>query len=105
MNSLSVDECLSALEKKINGLTSLIDQQRASKSINHSGGQGNSSYNYKEQVQQLSDKEGIYALLNMDIRECNLVFQNLKKKIQKPLLVEEKEDKYVTEEELSMEKR
>ena len=52
MNSLSVDESLSALEKKIETLISLIDQQtqRAPKSINYSGGQENSSYNYKEQV-------------------------------------------------------
>ena len=52
MNNLSVDERLSALEKKIKALASLIDQQtqRAPKSVNHNGGQGNSSYNYKEQV-------------------------------------------------------
>ena len=43
MNNLSVDERLSALEKKIDALTSLIDQQRAPKYVNHSGGQGNSS--------------------------------------------------------------
>ena len=69
MNSLSVDECLSALEKKIDALTSLIDQQtqRAPKSVNYNGGQENSSYNYKEQVQQLSDNESIYALLGEDI--------------------------------------
>ena len=75
MNNLLVDECLSELEKKIEALASLIDQQtqRAPKR-----GQGNSSYNYKEQVQQLYDNEGIYALLEKDIRECNLVFQNLK---------------------------
>ena len=89
MNSLSVDEHLSTLEKKIDALTSLIDQQtqRVPKYVNHSGGQGNSSYNYKEQVQQLYDNEGIYALLKQDIRECNLVFQNLKEEIQEPLLV------------------
>ena len=76
MNSLSIDEHLSALEKKIEALTSLINQQtqRAPNSVNHSRGQGNSSYNYKEQVQQLSDNEGIYALLKKDIRQCNLVF-------------------------------
>ena len=51
MNNLLVDECLSSLEKKIDVLTSLINHQRAPKSVNHSGGQGNSSYNYKEQVQ------------------------------------------------------
>ena len=69
MNSLSVDECLSALEKKIDALTNLIDQQtqRAPKSFNYNGGQENSSYNYKEQVQQLSDNESIYALLGEDI--------------------------------------
>ena len=73
MNSLSVDECLSALEKRIEALASLIDQQtqRAPKSVNHSEGQGNLSYNYKEQVQQLYDKEGIYALLEKNIIERN----------------------------------
>ena len=50
MNNLSIDERLFALEKNIDALTNLIDQQRALKSINHYGGQGNSSYNYKEQV-------------------------------------------------------
>ena len=76
MNSLPVDEGLYALEKKIDALTILIDQQneRAPKSINCSGGQESSSYNYKEQVQQLSNNERIYALLEEAIRECNLVF-------------------------------
>ena len=107
MNSLSVDERLSTLEKKIDALTSLIDQktQRIPKSVNHNRGQGNSSYNYKEQVQQLFDNEWIYALLEEDIRECNLVFENLKEEIQEPLLVEEKGNKYATEEEQTMERR
>ena len=80
MNSLLVDERLSALEKKIDALTSLMDKQtqRAPKFVYHVGRQGNSSYNYKEQVQQLYDNEGIYAFLKEDIRECNLVFQNFK---------------------------
>ena len=106
MNSLSVDERLFAL-KKIDALTSFIDQQtqRAPKFVNHSGGQGNSSYNYKEQAQQLSDNEGIYALLEEDIRKCNLVFQNLKEEIQEPLLVEEKGNKSAIEEEQTMERR
>ena len=68
MNNLSVDELLSALEKKIDVLIDLIDQQRAPKFVNHGGGQGKSSYNYKKQVKQLSDKEGIYALLEKNIR-------------------------------------
>ena len=48
-----MEEHLSALEKKIDALTNLIDKQtqRAPKSVNYSGGQENSSYNYKEQVQ------------------------------------------------------
>ena len=50
MNNLLVDELLSALEKNIDVLTGLIDQQRAPKFVNHGGGQGKSSYNYKEQV-------------------------------------------------------
>ena len=102
MNNLSVDECLSELEKKIEALASLIDQQtqRAPKR-----GQGNSSYNYKEQVQQLYDNEGIYALLEKDIRECNLVFQNLKEEIQEPTEVEEKENECANEEVQSVEKR
>ena len=44
-------------------------------------------------------------MLEEDIRECNLVFQNLKEETQEPLLVEEKEDKSATEKELSMENR
>ena len=44
-------------------------------------------------------------MLEEDIRECNLVFQNLKEQIQEPLLVEEKEEKSAAEEELSMERR
>ena len=79
MNSLLVDERLSALEKKIDALTSLMDKQtQTPKFVYHVGGQGNLSYNYKEQVQQLSDNEGIYAFLKEDIRECNLVFHNFK---------------------------
>ena len=90
MNSLSVSERLSVLEKNIDALTNLTTQQRAPKSVNHNGGQGNSSYNYKEQVHQLSDKEGIYALLEENKRECNLGFQNLKEEIQEPLVVRRK---------------
>ena len=102
MNSLSIDKRLSALEKKIEALTSLIDQQtqRAPKSVNHSGGKGKSSYSYKEQVQQLYDNEGIYALLEKDLKECNLVFQNLKEEIQEPTSVELKKNEYVNEVEL-----
>ena len=95
MNNLSVDEHLSALEKKIDALASLIDQQtqRVPKSVNHSGGQGSSIYNYKEQVQQLSDNKWINALMEEDIRECNFVFQNVKEGIQEPTLVEENSHK------------
>ena len=77
MNSLSVDGCISAVKKKIEALASLIDQQtqRAPKYVNHSGGQGNSSYNYKEQVQQLFDNEEIYALLEKDIRDVTWCFR------------------------------
>ena len=107
MSSLSVYELLSSLEKKINSLTSLIykQTQRVPKSVYHSGGQGNLSYNYKEQVHQLFDNEGIYGFLEEDIGECNLVFQNLKEEIQQSLLVEEKKNEYANEKELSMEKR
>ena len=105
MNILSVDERLSALEKKIDAPTSLIDKQIAPKFVNHNGGQGNSSYNYKEQVQPLSNNDGIYALLEEDIRKCNLVFQNLKEEIQEPSLAEIKKIEYATKRELSMEKR
>ena len=107
MNSLPVDEGLYALEKKIDALTILIDQQneRAPKSINCSGGQESSSYNYKEQVQQLSNNERIYALLEEAIRECNLVFQNLTEEIQEPTLVEKKKNECANEEEQTMEKR
>ena len=107
MNSLSVDKNLSALEKKIEALTSLIDQQtqRAPKFVNHNGGRGNSSYNYKEQVHQLPDNEGIYALLEKDIRECNLVFQHMKEEIQEPTLVKEKNNEYANEVEPTMEMR
>ena len=121
MNSLSVDERLSALEKKIEALTSLINQQTqgALKSGNCNGGPHSqlncrheekkiyeaTSYIYQEIIQQLVDKERIYALLEEDIRECNLVFQNLKEDIQEPTLVKEKKNECVIEEEQKMERR
>ena len=58
---------------------------------------GATSYNYHEKIQQPIDKKGIYALLEKDIRECNLVFQNLKEKIQQHPLVEEKKNEYAYE--------
>ena len=60
MNNLSVDERLSALEKNIDSLTSLIDKQtqREPKSINHSGGQGNTSYNYKDKSRNFMIMKG-----------------------------------------------
>ena len=51
------------------------------------------------------DNEGIYALLEKDIKECNLVFQNLKVEIQEPTLVEEKKNDCANEEVQSVEKR
>ena len=98
MSNEPIDERLSALEKKIDTFSNLIDQQtqRAPHYLNYNGGhyfqphniipsyyhsgwrtyedfsyksqnfqsQGGSSYNYQEQIQQLSDEEQFYALLN-----------------------------------------
>ena len=44
-------------------------------------------------------------MLEEDIRKCNMVFHDLKKEIQEPLLVEKKENKSATEEEQTMERK
>ena len=44
-------------------------------------------------------------MLEEDIRECNLVFQNLKEEIKEPTLVEEKKNEYANEVKLTMDKK
>ena len=106
MNRKLMEERLSALERKIEALTKLLDQ-RIPQYPNYTG--ESSSYICPEQIQQPSSKEELIdALWNevkKDKRKCNSLLLRIKEEITNLAVVEEKKIEYANGVELTMERR
>ena len=98
MTSGLMEECLSALERKIDALTQLLDQ-RIPQYPNYIG--ESSSYICPEQVQQPSSEEKLIdALWNevkKDRKECNNMILRIKEEITNLTVVEDKKNESANE--------